>query len=137
MSAYRFAEDAFLAMIAREDMAPAFSGGALLALSGGKDSVLLLSLFAAYAKENGIPFSAMHLHHGIRGEEADRDAEFCRTLCERMGTSFILLHADIPAISEACGEGIEETARRERYRLRKRSNHVTLVVDKMVTAENK
>ena len=104
-------------MIARENMAPALSGGALLALSGGKDSVLLLSLFAAYAKENGIPFSAMHLHHGIRGEEADRDAEFCRALCERLGVPFLLARADIPALSEACGEGIEETARRERYRL--------------------
>ena len=117
MSAYQYAKDAFLATLTREEMLPALSGGALLALSGGKDSVLLLSLFAAYAKENGIPLSAMHLHHGIRGEEADRDAAFCRALCERLDVPFLLCHADVPALAAARGEGIEETARHERYRL--------------------
>lgn len=116
MSAYRYARDAFLAMLVREDMLPTLSGGALVALSGGKDSVLLLSLAAAYAREEGIPLSAMHLHHGIRGEEADRDAAFCRALCERLDVPFVLMHADVPSLAKARGEGLEETARNERYR---------------------
>ena len=50
-----------------------------VALSGGADSVALLCLLA------GEPaLSAVHVHHGIRGAEADRDAAFCRALCEKI-----------------------------------------------------
>ncbi|MBR3439107.1 MAG: hypothetical protein IKH13_06370, partial [Clostridia bacterium] len=33
----------------------------------------------------GITLRAVHVHHGIRGAEADRDAAFCAALCERLG----------------------------------------------------
>lgn len=46
----------------------------LAALSGGADSVALLLAL----RELGIPVSACHLHHGLRGAEADRDEQFCR-----------------------------------------------------------
>lgn len=115
MSAYTHAENAFLAALTGEEMLPHLSDGALLALSGGKDSVLLFTLFSAYAKEKNIPFSAFHLHHGIRGEEADRDADFCRMLCASAGAPLVVEYADIPALAASAGEGLEETARRERY----------------------
>ncbi len=115
MSAYAYAERAFFNAVAGEPMSQHLSGGALLALSGGKDSVLLFTLFSAYAKRKNIPFAAFHLHHGIRGEEADRDADFCRVLCEKAGVPLIVEYADVPALAKAAGEGIEEAARHERY----------------------
>ena len=114
-NAYAHALNLLRASLSGEEMRPHLSGGALVALSGGKDSVLLLTLFAEYARENGIPFAALHLHHGIRGEEADRDAAFCKALCERLAVPFVLCRADVPALAEKRREGIEETARRERY----------------------
>ena len=58
----------------------------LVALSGGADSTaLLLSLY-----ELCRPVCAVHVHHGIRGAEADRDAEFCRKLCEKLNVPFRL-----------------------------------------------
>lgn len=117
MIAYAHAEALFREMLLKEGMEAHLSKGALLALSGGKDSVLLLSLFSRYAKEKGIPFSALHLHHGIRGAEADADRDFCKTLCEELGIPLTVAHADIPTVAQETGEGLEAAARRERYRL--------------------
>ena len=48
----------------------------VVALSGGADSVCLLTVL----RENrmGLRLRAVHVHHGIRGNEADRDADFVR-----------------------------------------------------------
>jgi tRNA(Ile)-lysidine synthase len=88
-------------------------GRILVALSGGGDSVCLLSVL----KELGADICAFHLNHGIRGEEADRDQAFCRELCNDLGIRFYTKNADIPAVSKECGKGIEETARAVRYQL--------------------
>ena len=88
-------------------------GRILVALSGGGDSVCLLSVL----KDLGADICAFHLNHGIRGEEADRDQTFCRELCNDLGIPFYTKNADIPAISKECGKGMEETARAVRYQL--------------------
>ncbi len=58
------------------------------AVSGGADSVaLLLTLKAANQTKNdslGIGLSAVHVHHGIRGAEADADQQFVADLCTRI-----------------------------------------------------
>ncbi len=93
----------------------------LVALSGGADSRLLLELSvrALLEREPGVAIGgrimAAHLHHGIRGEEADRDEAFCRRLCERLGVPLIVEHADIPAMAAESGESLETVARRARY----------------------
>lgn len=117
MSAYCLAEGVFRKTLEEKGMLSHLTKGAVVALSGGKDSVLLLSLFAAYAKEHEIPVFALHVHHGIRGAEADGDAEFCRALCERLSVPFFTAYTDVPKIAKERHEGIEETARKERYRL--------------------
>lgn len=81
-----------------------------VALSGGADSVALLLLTPP-------PVVAVHVHHGIRGAEADRDMDFCRTLCLARGIPFSCLFADVPALAAESGESMETAARRERYRL--------------------
>jgi tRNA(Ile)-lysidine synthase len=50
-------------------------GGEVLALvSGGPDSTCLWHVLGAL----GYRVSALHVNHGLRGEEADEDARFCR-----------------------------------------------------------
>lgn len=83
----------------------------LLGLSGGADSVCLFHLL----RDGGYDFSAAHINHGIRGEEADRDEAFCRELCEKHSVKLHLLRADVPAEAKAEGESLEEAARRVRY----------------------
>lgn len=85
------------------------------ALSGGADSVALLWLLRSNAPRLGITLRAAHFHHGIRGEEADRDAEFCRELCARWEIPFTLGRGDAPALAAETGESLEEAARVLRY----------------------
>lgn len=57
-------------------------------LSGGRDSTCLLALAVDLA---GAPAtSALHVHHGLRGDSADDDAEHCAALCERLGVPLAL-----------------------------------------------
>ena len=94
------------------------------AVSGGADSVaLLLLLHAANALPRnglGVGLSAVHIHHGLRGEESDGDAAFVQALCLRLAVPLHVHHASVPdrvADSRAAGysEGIEEAARALRY----------------------
>ncbi len=87
----------------------------LLALSGGADSRALLQLLSEQSAEKGFPFAAAHLHHGIRGEEADRDLAFCRTLADQYGIVLYERQVDIPVLAHAQGRSLEDVAREERY----------------------
>jgi tRNA(Ile)-lysidine synthase len=57
----------------------------LVAVSGGADSTALLIGLRNLASELGLDLHAAHLHHGLRGAEADRDLESVRALCARLG----------------------------------------------------
>ena len=98
-------------------------------LSGGADSVALLCAFAERSRELGLVVHAAHLHHGLRGEEADADLAFSRELAARLGTRFHESRVDTAAEArrspksapEVSGEtlptdSIEGTARRLRYK---------------------
>jgi tRNA(Ile)-lysidine synthase len=92
-----------------------------VALSGGADSVALLRILAARSAELGLALHAAHLHHGLRGEEADGDLAFCRELAAKFELPFH--EARVDAAREAAAdpesgkpaETIEEAARRLRY----------------------
>ena len=84
-------------------------------LSGGADSVALLRAMAERSRELGLVLHAAHLHHGLRGEEADGDLEFCRDLAQGLEIPFHTAHVDVAAEAEKQGESIEEAARRLRY----------------------
>ena len=87
----------------------------LVAFSGGADSTVLLHLLANESKKTGAKIFAAHVNHGIRGEEANRDETFCRTVAKKLGVPIFVLHADVPTEAKKRGEGIEETARNIRY----------------------
>jgi tRNA(Ile)-lysidine synthase len=56
----------------------------LVAVSGGADSTALLLGLARVAPEFGLTLHAAHLHHGLRGADADADLEFVRGVCGRL-----------------------------------------------------
>ena len=62
----------------------------LVALSGGRDSVALLHLLGAPKLD--LHLEAAHVHHGLRGDEADADARFCHRLCMALEIPFELIH---------------------------------------------
>ncbi len=87
----------------------------LVGFSGGADSLALLHMLNTLRAKKTFPLYALHVHHGIRGAEADGDEAFCRRTAETLGVPFFSVRADVPALSRAWHLGIEESARRVRY----------------------
>ena len=90
----------------------------LVGLSGGADSVALVVLLSRFREEEdpSLVVSCAHINHMLRGREADEDEAFCRRLCEMLRVPFHALKKDIRRFAEEEGIGIEECARRVRYR---------------------
>lgn len=87
----------------------------LVAYSGGADSRLLLSLAKDYGDRHGVSVYAAHLHHGIRGAEADRDLDFCRRTAAELSIPLFEKRVDIPALCRTSGQSLEAEARTQRY----------------------
>jgi tRNA(Ile)-lysidine synthase len=90
-------------------------GAVIAGLSGGADSVCLLLVLKEIAERTGIFLTAVHINHGIRGEEAKRDEEFSRRLCGRLGVEFICRHIDVPSLAKKEHLSEEEAGRKARY----------------------
>lgn len=93
----------------------------LVALSGGADSVALLKLMCMQREALDLTLTAAHLHHGIRGREADEDATFCRELCASLRVQLIEEKIDVPTLARVHGQGIETAAREARYAFLRRA----------------
>jgi tRNA(Ile)-lysidine synthase len=89
----------------------------LVAVSGGPDSVALLHLLCDLREELELRLEVAHLQHGIRGAEAQEDAQFVAELAEKLGLPFHLKEVNLRQIKSAAGKGnLEALARAERYR---------------------
>ncbi|MGH7812245.1 MAG: tRNA lysidine(34) synthetase TilS, partial [Candidatus Binatia bacterium] len=89
----------------------------LVAVSGGPDSVALLQLLLELREEFELYVEVAHLQHGMRGAEADEDAEFVAELAKKLDLPFHLKTIDVPRIKVSAGKGnLEGLARAERYR---------------------
>lgn len=82
----------------------------IVALSGGADSTALLHVLLSLRESLGIVLGAAHVHHGLRGAEADRDAAFVREMCAQHGVFLRETRLSPPPHAG------EEWARTERYR---------------------
>ena len=87
----------------------------VMGVSGGADSVCLLHMMLKHKETLDIKLLVVHVHHGIRGESADRDARFVEELCERHRLPFFLYKYDIPAFAKEKGMSTEEAGRYARY----------------------
>jgi tRNA(Ile)-lysidine synthase len=96
-----------------------------VAVSGGADSVALLRALVdanlERGRELGLVLHVAHLHHGLRGAEADADLAFVRELAAQFGLPLHTERVDTAAAARPdpaagkSGEGIEEAGRRLRY----------------------
>lgn len=72
-------------MLKAEDMVVA-------GVSGGADSIAMLHILKSLQKEIGFSMEVVHVHHGIRGQEADRDEQFVEKICRGWGIPFRSRH---------------------------------------------
>jgi len=89
-------------------------GTVILGISGGIDSLCLLSVMRALATEYEISLHVGHLNHGIR-REAARDAEWVQDQCRRWAIGCTVGTEDVPTLARERGLSLEETARQARY----------------------
>ena len=104
----------FLRAIFRHNMLDA-GDRVLVALSGGPDSVALLHLLLRIAPERSLRLGVAHLHHGLRGAEADRDAAFVADMAGKLALPFHGERRDADAVRRREKLSPEEAARRVRY----------------------
>jgi tRNA(Ile)-lysidine synthase len=85
-------------------------GPLLVAVSGGPDSTaLLLALH-----DIGIPFSAAHINHHLRGADSEADQEFVREICARLGVALRVADGSLDP-EQIRHHGIEAAARDIRH----------------------
>lgn len=87
----------------------------LVGLSGGPDSVCMLNLLCSIRDEEKIEIAAAHINHMLRGEEADKDEEYSKKLCESLGVRFFSKRIDINKYALETGKSSELAGREARY----------------------
>ncbi len=85
----------------------------IVGLSGGADSICLTHVL----KNLGYTPIAVHVEHGIRGNEALSDAEFVKEFCLKNGIECYVEHIDIPKLAKEKKLSLETCGRIERYRI--------------------
>ena len=103
----------------------------LVGFSGGADSTVLLRVLLGLREKYNLEIACAHINHKLR-DTADRDMEFCRSLCEKLGIQFFALTKDIKTEAKKAGMSEELYARNVRYEF-----FDSLGFDKIATAHNK
>lgn len=85
-------------------------------ISGGADSVCLLFMLLKLQKELGFALMAVHVNHGIRGVEAERDEAYVKRLCREWNVRLKVYRENIPAYAKE-NRLTEEEAGREVRRI--------------------
>ena len=87
----------------------------IVGLSGGADSVALLLVLLELRQRIGYTLLAIHVEHGIRGEESRKDAAFVEELCRQKNIPCRICPVNVPDYAATEGIGVEEAARILRY----------------------
>ncbi|MDR2615639.1 MAG: tRNA lysidine(34) synthetase TilS [Oscillospiraceae bacterium] len=87
----------------------------IAAVSGGADSMALLTALLELAPSRDLRVYAAHFDHRLRGAESDRDREFVRGYCEKLGVTCHVGSGDAREHAASRGRGVEDAARELRY----------------------
>lgn len=87
----------------------------VIGVSGGPDSLCLLHLLRRLAPALSLQLHVGHLNHGLRGADADADADYVARLAREWGLSATIEHIDVAAQARAHHQSVEEAARWARY----------------------
>ncbi|NTW49633.1 MAG: tRNA lysidine(34) synthetase TilS [Chlorobiales bacterium] len=87
----------------------------LIALSGGPDSMALLSLLHTIKPVLKLQVAAVHCNFQLRARASLQDERFCREHCDKLGTPIHIKAFDTAAFANEKKLSIEEAARHLRY----------------------
>ena len=86
----------------------------LIAVSGGPDSIALLSLLHRLRLSWRLTLTVVHFNYGLRGNESDTDQAFVETMCRRLDIPFQTMQLDVRRRDR--GLSLQAAARDLRYR---------------------
>ncbi len=89
----------------------------LVALSGGPDSCALAHALCALRKRLRCQVVAAHVHHGLRGQDADADAAHAAAVAASLGVPFTQRSANVRRFAGENKLSLETAAREVRYHL--------------------
>ena len=81
----------------------------VVGVSGGADSMCLLFLMAQIRNDLGFSLEAVHVHHGIRGDSADGDAEYVREQCGILKVPLKLVREDVDSFVQGAEQSDDIT----------------------------
>lgn len=87
----------------------------IVGVSGGADSICLLTVLAKLKEQLGISLHVAHVNHMIRGEEADADERYVESYCQSLKLPCEVFHIDVVRMAEESGLTVEEAGRNARY----------------------
>jgi tRNA(Ile)-lysidine synthase len=87
----------------------------LVALSGGPDSVALCHVLHELRQTYSVELVTAHVHHGLRGSEADRDASFVQDLARQLGLPVVVQRVNVRSWQKEHGGSLQMAARALRY----------------------
>lgn len=87
----------------------------LIGVSGGADSLALLHFLKVHAPKLNIEIGAAHLHHGLRGKDADYDLEQVKKFCQKYGIFFYSKKVDVQHLAKDQKMSFEDAGRKARY----------------------
>lgn len=88
----------------------------LVGLSGGPDSVCLLTVLHMLRPELDIGLSAVYIDHGLRPEEIPIEKDFCSEFCNSLDVPFIVKSIDVITHVKEKTANKQEAARELRYK---------------------
>lgn len=86
------------------------------AVSGGADSIAMLYILHEISLQRKFKITVAHLHHGIRGVQADNDLVYVKSIASKLGLAFVSRRVNVPAIARKNKKSIEMAGRDVRYR---------------------
>lgn len=86
----------------------------IVGVSGGADSVCLLFVLLELRKQIGFEIIAVHVNHQLRGEDALRDEEYVRNLCEKEHIPCEIYRKNVELIAKKRKQSLEEAGRNVR-----------------------
>lgn len=89
----------------------------VVGVSGGADSVALLYMLHRLKDSLKIRILAVHIHHGLRGAEADEDAGYVQKFCAWQKIDCLQVRMDVADLAKKHKMGLEETGRTYRYEI--------------------
>lgn len=83
----------------------------IVGVSGGADSICLLFVLLELQKSMGFQLVAVHVNHGLRGEDAMSDECFVKEICEKHNIPFVRYFENVELLAKKWKQSTEEAGR--------------------------